>query len=117
MSYPGPERRKENIQMQEDIAVMKNQIATLKEEEEELDRDVKILTKQITTLCVQLPALTKSIETLTRRIDAHENNAVQRTEDNTTHRLQCGRISTNIKILWGLIPIIFGLIIALFNKK
>lgn len=119
MTYQGTERRKENIIMQEDIAVMKVKIASLEVDKSELDDDLKTLTTQINALNMQIPGLTNSIQNLTIRIDSHEANAGARGKEVEKHKIQCGNISTNVRNLWVVVGFIFtiiGILIMLMFK-
>ena len=125
MSYLGPERREENKQMSEDIAVLKEQMCSTKGKLETLDEDMRSLNNQLVTLVAQIPNLIISIDNLNIRIDSHENNAITRQKEYGTCR-DARIVATNsIKWLWLIISVILltniGMLIHLMasatNKK
>ena len=119
MSYLGPERREENKQMSEDIAVLKEQMCSAKNKIDILDEDVKKLNDQLITLITQIPNLITSINNLNIRIGSHENNAVTRQKEHGTCR-DARIVATNsIKWLWLIISVILltniGMLIHLMS--
>lgn len=98
--YKGTERRKENIFMQERIAVLEEKSEKIEKHIEILDIEFKQSRESIIEFSNKIPALVKALENLTEELKEHKKNLsdeLKRSQEETKkHKDECKDIDSRL---------------------
>ena len=101
--YQGTERRKENLLMQERLAVLEEKSEKLEQNINHLDSEFKIARDSIISFSNKIPDLVKAIENLTEELKEHKKSFTEdlnaTKEDATKHKKECYDIDNRLEDL------------------
>lgn len=102
-NYLGIERRKENIFMQERIAVLEEKTNKVEKNIDELSNEFKTSRDSIISFSNKIPELVRVIENLTQELKEHKTTLTEEIDANKkdaeSHREECRGINTRLSII------------------